>query len=182
MRGIRLRGGAGDRGARIGDQAFQQGDRPRRGGHELARLLSQPQGKLQHVEACFRLPPFGQLVAPGGVELRPAQGFRLLGGERLRHRAVRPFQQPARGDPGRPLRARRDPQQARCALDHHLAHVVLACADQRDAAMPAGREGRRRMRQRPHPFGTEPGLAGAAPAEHQPGGPGPPFAVLAGGS
>ena len=179
MRRIHLRRGARQRGARIGEQPLYQRNRPRRGGDELARARAQPQGELQHVEGRLRLAPLGQLVAPGGIELRPAQAFGVLGRERLRDRPVRPLQEPARRGPDRPLGARRDPQQPRNSLDHHLAHVVLALADQRDAAMPARGVGRRAVRERAHPLGAEPGLAGAAAAEDEPGG--PRTAVVGGG-
>ena len=92
MRRVGDRAGARHRAARIGDQPLQQRDRPRRGGDQLTRMRPEPQAELQHVEGGLRLPPFGQLVAPGGVELRPAQAFRVLGREGFRHRAVRPFQ------------------------------------------------------------------------------------------
>jgi hypothetical protein len=46
-------------------------------------------------------------------------------------------------------------------------------ADQRDAAMRTAGPWRNAMHHRPHPFRAGPGLAGAAPAEHQPGGPRP---------
>ncbi len=179
MRGVGLRRRARHRAARVGDQALDQRDRPRRGGDELARPRAEPQAELQHVEGRFRVPPLGELVAPGGVELRPAQLFRVFGRERLRHRAVRPFQPPPRRDPDRPLGARRHPQQPRRALDHHLAHVVLAFADERDVPMPARRHKAACRARRAHPFGAEPRLAGAAPAQHQPGGPG---AAVVGGA
>ncbi len=168
MRGIGVRRRARQRGARIGDQPLDQRDRPRRRGDELARPQPQPQAELQHVEGRVRVPPFRQFVAPGGVELRPAQAFRILGRESVRHRAVLPFQPPPRRHPEGPLGARRHPQQSGRALDHHLAHVVLAFPDECDAAMPAIGVGRDAKRERAHPFGAEPRLAGAAPAEHQP--------------
>ena len=96
MRGVGLRAGARHRRARIGDQPLQQRDRPRRGGDELARPRAQPQAELQHVEGGFGIAPLGQFVAPGGVELRPAQAFGIVGREGFRHRAVRPFQPAAR--------------------------------------------------------------------------------------
>ena len=115
--------------------------------------------------------PFGEFVAPRGIELRAAQRFRILGRERLRHRAVRPFEAPARRDPRRSLGARRNPQDSGDAFDHHLAGIVLALADQCDMAVAALRIGRRAVRCGAHPLGAEPCLAGAAPAQHQPGGP-----------
>ena len=89
--------------------------------------------------------PLGKLVAPGGRELRAAQTFRILGGEHLRHRAVRPFEAAARRNPGRPLVALMHGQQAGHALDHHLAGVVLGLADQRDRALLAARRSATRL-------------------------------------
>ena len=77
---------------RIGDQPLEQRDRPRRGGDHLPRPLAKAQPELQHVEGCFGMTPLGEFVAPGGGELRPAQAFRIFGRERLRDRAVRPFE------------------------------------------------------------------------------------------
>ena len=51
------------------------------------------------------------------------------------------------------------------AFHHHLARLVLALADQRDARLRVGERGPA------HPFGAGAGLAGAAPAQDQPGGP-----------
>ncbi len=89
MRGVGLRGRARHRRARVGDQPLDQRDRPRRGGDELARARAQPQAELQHVEGRVGVAPLGELVAPGGVELRPAQLLGVLGRERVGHRAVR---------------------------------------------------------------------------------------------
>jgi hypothetical protein len=109
--------------------------------------------------------PLGQFIAPRGVELRAAQTVGILGGKSFRHRAVRPFEAAARRDPDRTLAARRGEQQPGRSLDHHLAHVVLAFADQRDVAEALRRIRRVAMHQRAHPFGAEPRLAGAASAE-----------------
>ena len=65
-----------------------------------------------------------------------------------------------------------DREQSGDALDHHLAHVVLGFADQRDARGFFGRERRQPQRLRAHPFRAGAGLAGAAAADHQPGVPG----------
>ena len=167
-----MRRGARHRGARVGNEPLDQRARARRRGDELARPRAQPQAELQHVEDIVRAPPLGELVAPGRVKLRAAQAFRVLGRERLRHRAVRPFEPSPRRHPERPFVARRDAQQAGHALDHHLAHVVLALADERNVPVASLRIRRAPERERVHPFGAEPCLAGAAPAEHQPGGPG----------
>ena len=57
-------------------------------------------------------------------------------------------------------------EQAGDALHHHLARVVLGLADQRDARV------RIAERELVHPFGAGARLAGAAPAQNKPGGPG----------
>ena len=136
-------------------------------------MRAEPQAELQVVEGLVGGAPLRQLVAPGGVELRPAQLFGVVGGERGRHRAVRPFQPAPRRAPLWPLAARRVTQDSGRAFDHHLAGVVRGLADQRDVqrALLGIRPGANRLR--PHPFGAEPCLAGAAAAEHQPGGPRP---------
>src|SRR5690242_9471346 len=76
--------------------------------------------------------PLGKLVRPGGVKLRAAQALGVFGGKRLRHRAVRPFKAPARGNPDRPLIPPMRGHEPRHAFDHHLAHLMLALADERD--------------------------------------------------
>ena len=112
---------------------LQQRDRPRRGGDHLPRPLAKAQPELQHIERCFGMAPLGELIEPGGGKLRPAQTFLIFRREHLRHRAVRPFQPPPRRDPLRPLVVPIKREQAGDALDHHLAHIVLGLADQRDA-------------------------------------------------
>ena len=110
-----------------------------------------------------------ELVAPGGVELRPAQALGVLGGEDLRDRAVRPDQPPARRLPvaaGRGGDARRG---ARTRLRPSPR------ARRRRSRRPgrSGRPARPRMvrpeRHGAHPFGAGARLAGAAAAEDQPG-------------
>ena len=135
-------------------------------------MRAQAQAELQHVEGRVGVAPFGQLVAPGGVELRAPELLGILRREGVGDRAVLPFQPPARRGPLRALGARGDGEQAARPLDHHLAHVVLGLAHQRDVHVPL--RGVRRVSGdlRAHPFGAQPRLAGAAPAQHQPGGPG----------
>ena len=183
MRGVRVRRGARHRGARIGDQALHQRDRPRRRGDELARLPPEPQPELQHVEGRVRLPPLGELVAPGGVELRPAQQLRVFGRERLRHRAVRPFQQPARrrstpaapraaicaAGPTRPrssprARRARSRRRARCGDAGGPRKASLPCASARTHSAPS------RVLPAPRPPSTSQVVHG------------PPLFALAGGS
>ena len=99
MRGIGIGRGARHRRARIGDEALDQRDRLRRRGDKLARSRAEAQTELQVVEGLVGPAPLRQLVAPGGVELRPAQLLGIVGGERGGHRAVRPFQPPPRRKP-----------------------------------------------------------------------------------
>ena len=112
-----------------------------------------------------------ELVAPGGVELRPAQAVGIVGGEQLRDGAVGPGELVAGDLEVRALGGRVDRQQAGQALDHHAAHLADGLADQRDAARALQRI-RRAQGAGTHPLGTGAGLAGAAAAEHEPGAPG----------
>lgn len=64
---------------RVRHQPFDQRHRSRRCRPQLQRLLPQPQAKLQHVKRRLHLAPFGDLVTPGGVKLRPAQTIRVFG-------------------------------------------------------------------------------------------------------
>lgn len=111
-----------------------------------------------------------EFVAPGGVELRPAQALRILCRKHQRYRAIVPHQPAPAGLEARPGRAR-DGQNARRPLDHHLAHIAQRVAHQRDPPIFAlvEAEGRQPAHQPVHPFGAQPGLAGAAPAHHHPG-------------
>ena len=171
VRGIGVRRGPRDGGARIGDQALDQRDRPRCRGDELARALPQAQAELQHVERCIDVTPFGELVTPRGIELRPAQLFGIFSGKSEADRPARPFQPPARSGPFRAFATRRDLQETRGALDHHLAYVVLGFANERDLQRsPLGIRADA-VRHRPHPFGAQSCLAGATATEHQPGRP-----------
>ena len=119
--------------------------------------------------------PLGELVAPGGVELRPAQLLGIF--RREREAPPRRSAIPAAGATAVHCgRSARGDERSRPdgPLDHHLAHVALGLAHQRDmAAQRCAGVRRQAERQRAHPFGAQPGLAGAAPAQHQPGGPRP---------
>ena len=170
---------AGHRHRRVSDQGFDQRQRPRRGGDQLARPGAQPQAELQGVEGLLRIAPFAELVAPGGVELRPAQAVGVLGREEVGDRAVAPHQAAPAGLGARPVGfgERQDPG---CAFDHDVAHVGQRFADQRQPAVANAGKGRQAAHQPVHPFGSQPGLAGAAAAEHQPGGPGAEQRVLIG--
>ncbi len=76
--GIGLRRCARDRRAWVSEEPFDQGDWTRCRGDELARPPPQPEAELQHVKSIIDVPPLGQLVAPGGVELRSTQLFGVL--------------------------------------------------------------------------------------------------------
>ena len=76
MRGIGVRRRPRNGRARIGEQPLDQRDRPRRGGNKLPWPHAKTQPELQHVERRIDMTPLGKLVAPRGIELRPAQ---LLG-------------------------------------------------------------------------------------------------------
>ena len=131
-------------------------------------MLAEAKPELQHVKGFLAMLPFGQLVAPGEMKLRPAQAFWIFGGEYLGHRAIRP-DQPAAGDLEiRPLQPG-DATDAGHAVDHHLAGIAKRFGDQRDTKIgPVSGAG-----EPMHPFCTRPCLAGAATAEQQPAAPTP---------
>jgi hypothetical protein len=156
--------GAGVHRARLGDQVAQGADRPGRGGDHQARINPQAQAEAQHGQGLGGLGPGAELVGPGGVELRPAQAVGILGREGLGDGAVVEFQAPAAGVPLRAFAGGIEALDARRALDHHLAHVVEGGADQGQAADLRGLFG--------DPRGPGEGLARAATAQEQPGGPG----------
>ena len=116
---------------------------------------------------------FRKIIAPRRGELRPAQLFRILRGKSEAHCAIWPLRPPPRCDPFRTLAARRDTQETRGTFDHDLAHVVLGFTDERDLQRSALGIRADPVRHRPHPFGAQPCLAGAASAQHQPGRPVP---------
>jgi hypothetical protein len=151
----------------IGEQPLEQRDRPWRRGDHLTRKSSEPQAELQHVPGVLGMAPLGELVGPGGVELRPAQRVRVLGGKGHRDGAARPFEPPTRRRPGRPLIRRVQRQEPGRPLDHDLAHIGERLADERDAA---GGEAEFRLtgRDSPDPFGAGAGLSRPAAAEHEP--------------
>jgi hypothetical protein len=62
----------------------------------------------QHLECQIGVAPFGELVAPGRLELRPAQLLRVLRREGIADRAVLPFKPAARRHPQRAFLARVD--------------------------------------------------------------------------
>jgi hypothetical protein len=172
MGGVVGRAGAAHHHLRIGEKAPQQRDRTRRGGDELARL-AQAQAELQHVPGLLGMAPFRELVAPGGGELRAAQGIRVLGREQLGNRPVRP-DEPAQGRrPGRALTPGMNREQAGGPLHHHVARRPVGFTDEHDTARPGLGKARLAQGHAAHPLGTRAGFAGTAAAQHQPGGPGP---------
>jgi hypothetical protein len=163
---------AADGGGVVLHDALEQRDRPRRGGDDDLRQRAQAQGELQRVPGGVGPAPLAQLVAPGGVELGPAQAVGIIGGKHLGDAAVGPDQLVARGFQRRALRVGMDGKQAGEAFDHHAAHLSDGVADQRDAMRAPVREVIEMERLSAHPFSAGARLAGAASAEHEPGVPG----------
>jgi hypothetical protein len=134
-----------------------------RGGDENAGIVI-PAHRHHQIVPCHRalLPPFGRLVAPGGVMLWPAQ---FLGGDRrkdLRHRAGVEHQFAACARPARRLAVPRHRQDPAWPVDHHALDILDRRADQRDArARPAAGKVA-------DPFGARARLAEAAPGHDQP--------------
>ena len=153
------------------DQPADQRDAPRRGGDGLARTRAEPQPELQHVPGLVGVAPFAELVAPRRLELRPAQRVGVLGREGVGERAVSPFEPAQSGLPLRTLARGRHRAQAGRPVDHHVAHVGKSLADQRDAPDRPRRNADNPADQPRDPFGAGPRLAGAAPAEDEPGRP-----------
>ena len=168
---IGRRAGARDHRALGLHQPLHERRRARRRGDQLSRQRAEPEPELQHVPARLLMAPFAELVRPGRLELRAAQAFRILGRKAQRHRAVRPFEPPARGLPLRPLAGGVHREEARDALDHHVADIGQRLADQRDAPDRPRGIARPPERQAADPFRPGARLAGAAPADHQPGEP-----------
>ena len=122
-----------------------------------ARAVAEAQRELQHVPGVLRVPPFGELVAPGGVELRAAQAVGILGREHLRDGAVRPnrLHLPRRLEL-RPLARRVDREQPETPSIMTLRTSRDGLADERDPAAVGEGSGT-------HPFGAGARLARAAP-------------------
>ena len=154
------------------DEPPDQRDRPRRRRDGLARAVAQAQPELQHVPGLLRVAPLAELVRPGGLELRPAQAIRVLGREGVRDGARRPFEPAQRRLPLRPLGCGRDREEPGRAVDHHVAHVGHGLADERDAPDALRRDAAKPADEARHPRGAGARLAGAAPAEEEPGVPG----------
>ena len=184
MRGVGLRRRARHRGARVGDQALDQRDRPRRGGDELARARAQPQAELQHVE--------------GGVRHSATWRARRTRRRRIAARAAARGPRPRRRRPPRRSAipgggASRSIAGARCAAmcagcrtGPSIITSRTSCSVSPTSAMRAVRRaGIRRMavHQRAHELGAGARLAGAAPAQHAArSSTAPPLAAASGGS
>lgn len=161
--GVGAGAGAGQGHAGLGHQGLERPMRLGRGGDDKARVLAQPKPEAQHGQGLGGFRPGAELVGPGGVELRPAQGLRVFRRKGVGDRAVGPDQAPARGFPAGAIRRSAHGLEARRPLDHHLAHVVQGGTDQGLARIGQGVPG--------DPARPGEGLARAAPAQHQPGGP-----------
>ena len=153
------------------DQRLQEPVARRRRRHHRPRPVPEPQRELQHVPGVLGLRPLADLVAPGGVELRPAQGLGIARREGLRHRAVRPHQPPpARLPFGAPV-GRRAGHDSGGAEDHDLPRLVERLSDEGDPGT-----GPRVARLAPfdlgaHPLGARAGLACPPAAQDDPGRP-----------
>ena len=133
--------------------------------------VPEPQRELQHVPGVLGLRPLADLVAPGGVELRPAQALGIARREDLRHRAVRPHQPPPARLPLGPPVGRRAGQDPGGAEDHDLPRLVERLADQGD---PGTRPRVARLAPfdlRADPLGARAGLACPPAAQDDPGRP-----------
>src|SRR6185437_8965383 len=107
-----------------------------------------------------------QLVAPGEIELRPAQALGLVGREERRDGAVGPGEAALRRLVERALPRRRNRQETALALDHDIARIGRGRRDQCDAL------GRAPHRFLAHEFGAAARLAEAAPGKQLPDAPG----------
>lgn len=165
--GVRFGRRMGGHGA-VGSQQVAQHRDVARGGGDAGARIAQPQPELQHVPRLLPAPPLGQLVGPGGVELRAAQRLGVMRREDLRRGAVGPSQHPAGRRPVRPPVGRRTGHEAAIAEDHHLTRLVERLADQRHASRPAGIARARTLHLTAHPFRPGPGLARAATAQDHP--------------
>ena len=141
--GVGLRARARQRRARIRHQPLDQRDRPRRGGDHLARAVAEPQPELQHVEGLRRHGATWRARRTRRRRIAGRAGFPDL--RPKKHEPPRRCSIRAGGATASRAGARRGDaaHQAGHALDHHLAHVVLGLADQRDAARGAQCKARR---------------------------------------
>ena len=155
------------------DELLQERDRPRRCRHHHLRQITKSEPELQHVPGGLGISPFGDLVAPGGIELGAAQLVGLFRREDLGNRPVGPCQAALRGRKGGPPVLVMNGKQARDALDHHPACIIECGGDQRHVpgrlagpllAFDLGL----------HPFSSRPRLSGAPPTDDEPAMPGVP--------
>src|SRR5262249_33658963 len=96
-----------------------------------------------------------------------AQTFRIVGGKRVSHRAIRPFEASSRWLPLWTLAAPVQRKQTRHAFDHHLAQVGNRLANKRDLARCFA-EALAPERNTPHPFGACAVFSRPAPTENEP--------------
>ena len=157
----------GHRRRRIGDQPLDQRDRPRRGGDHLPRPSAKAQPELQHVESCFGLAPLGESRR---TRRRRIAGRASCSGSSAENScATAPFFHSSRRREGihcGPI------DRIRCTANTPETPSTItsraSCSVSPTSAMRACGSAHAK---RAHPFGAGARLAGAAPAEDQPGGP-----------
>ena len=164
-------GASGD-GGFVGDQFLEKRQRTRCRGDDRARMAAETECELEHVPRILGASPFGELIAPGGVELRPAQVVGIVGGEHLGDGSVRPLDLVARDVVVRTLARGVDREQAGNALDHDAADLCDGEADEGDAAGGFVAIGIVAEGASADPFSTGAGLARATSAENEPSLPG----------
>ena len=157
----------------ISKQSLDQRCRPRRRGDHHPRRLAEAQRKSQHVICGIRIFPFRHLVAPGCVELRPAEALWFICREHLRDRAVRPCEQPLRRLIDGPLVVHVNAEQTGLALDHDQPGLVEGRCQDGDPLATWPQLGPKSQGHRAHPFGPGASLSRTAPAEDQPIAPAP---------
>ena len=148
---------------------FRSGERPRRGGDDLAAASCRAAGRTA---ACPRSQSGWRHLASSSHQAASNCGPRRLsgvvGGEELGDGAVAPDDLVARDLIARTLARRVHAEQARDTFHHDAAHLGDGETDERDAA------GRRARRNRiadclgAHPFGSGARLARAAAPQQQP--------------
>src|SRR4029078_3153970 len=114
--------------------------------------------------------PLAKLVAPGGVELRPAQAVGVVSGEHLCNCAVAPDELIARYLEAWALGGVVDRQKPRHTFEHYAADLADRLTGQGDA-VGALHIVRGAHRTRSYPFGAGACLARASPTEHEPSAP-----------
>ena len=140
----------------------------RRGGDDGLWRGAEAQAELQHVPGVGGTAPLGELVAPRGIELRPAQAVRIVGGKHLRDGSVGPRDLVAGDVVVRQLARRMHGEQAGDAFHHDAAHLSDRQTNERQTARRFAGDILVAERLGPHPFGAGASLARAAAAEKQP--------------